>query len=810
MGRVRGSAPDCYCDVAVPVPMDRTYTYAVPMRLAGRVAPGCRVVVPFGSRTHIGVVLALRSERPSFRVRELGKVLDPDPALGPDLIDLARWVGRYYCAPIGETLKGMLPLAGETRTTRLASLTPKGEAELAKRILPVSVEDEILAALADGPREVGSLKKRSASTSQHLRRLRVKGLVSIEQVIKVRDPTKARGATLQVRAADESKAPARPKAAERWLLDYLRRNPGSHDARALAVRRRDVVPTARRLAELGAVDLKVTHPGIASAKEVQDVVLTDAQEVALGAVRATLEAARFEAILLHGVTGSGKTEVYLRAVEEVLRQGRSALLLVPEIGLTPAMLSSFFSRFGEQVSVLHSGLQATQRADQWRRVQRGEGRVVLGTRSAVFAPIRDLGLVVVDEEHDSSYKQEGGSPRYNARDVAIVRARDARAPVILGSATPSLESRHNAEIGKYTLVEMPDRVLARPLPKVEIVDMRQEFKEVGRNRLFSRALVQSVKACLDRREQAMIFLNRRGFSNFVICRACGERVECPNCSVTLTYHKRDRRLLCHFCDHAEPIPEVCDACGSEYLQFQGSGAERVHEALEEAFPDVRVARLDRDTVHGRGTFERILGSFRDGHSDLLVGTQMIAKGHDIPNVTLVCVVNADIGLGMPDFRAAERTFQLLTQVAGRAGRGDKPGRVLLQTVNPDHYAVAEAARQDYRAFYDREKMFRRALRYPPYTSVALLLVCRPDLSDAVEMSRGLGECLRPVPDSVQLIGPASAPMVRLRAEYRFQFLVRSNRRAALAAVLRQARDYASEHEWPPTALTIDVDPINFL
>ncbi|MCY4186873.1 MAG: primosomal protein N', partial [Bryobacterales bacterium] len=503
-------------------------------------------------------------------------------------------------------------------------------------------------------------------------------------------------------------------------------------------------------------------------------------------------------------------QVYLRAIGGVLSRGRSALLLVPEIGLTPSLASNFYGRFGELVAVLHSGLTDLQRADQWRRIQSGKGRVVLGTRSAVFAPLRDLGLVVVDEEHDGSYKQGESPPRYNARDVAVVRARAARAAVVLGSATPGLETRRNAELGKYRQLSMPQRILKRPMPSVRVVDMRREFSEVGREQLFSRDLQAAVQACLGREEQAMIFLNRRGFSTFVLCRACGARVECPHCSVTLTYHRRDRQLLCHFCDHCEPVPTACADCGREFLHFHGSGSERVEDALGQSFPEARIARLDRDTARGRNSFERILGAFRDGDRNLLVGTQMIAKGHDIPNVTLVCVVNADVGLALPDFRAAERTFQLLTQVAGRAGRGDKPGEVLIQTMNPEHYAVELAAKQDYDAFYVRESEFRRNLWYPPFTSIALLLIRSPKLQDALEMSLDLGRHLQPAPTGLRLLGPASAPMAKLRTEYRFQIVAKSESRPQLACLLHSAREYAQARNWPATALTIDMDPLSFL
>jgi len=435
--------------------------------------------------------------------------------------------------------------------------------------------------------------------------------------------------------------------------------------------------------------------------------------------------------------------------------------------------------------------------------------VVVGTRSGVFAPVRNLGLIVVDEEHDGSYKQEE-TPRYNGRDVALVRAQAAHACVVLGSATPSLESRYNAERGKYTLLTLPGRIEARPMPAVELVDMRQEFLETRQQATFSRKLIEAIGQRLENGEQTIVLLNRRGFSSFVACRSCGERVQCVNCSVTLTFHKRDRRLLCHYCGYAEKVPSVCPKCASEHVYFLGVGSERVEEELHRAFPAARIARLDRDTVTGKRQYETILDGFREGSFDILVGTQMIAKGHDIPNVTLVGVVSADVGLGMPDFRAAERTFQLLTQVAGRAGRGSLPGIVLIQTINPDHYAVRMAAAQDYAAFYEKELAFRRAMSYPPFTAMANVLVRSDKKEMALRMSGELGMLLTPPPEKLRVMGPAEAPVPRLKAEYRYQLLIKSASRIALNALLQRARAFAQERKWPATALVIDVDPLTLL
>jgi primosomal protein N' (replication factor Y) len=469
----------------------------------------------------------------------------------------------------------------------------------------------------------------------------------------------------------------------------------------------------------------------------------------------------------------------------------------------------FFHRFGDRVAILHSAFHDAERAEQWRRIRAGLATVVVGTRSGVFAPVRNLGLVVIDEEHDQSYKQQD-TARYNGRDVAIVRAQGAGAVVILGSATPSLESRHNVQRGKYTLLTLPERIEKRPMPDVEVIDMRQEFLETRKLAIFSRRLVDMIAERLEKGEQTMLLLNRRGFSRFVACRACGEKMECVNCAVTLTYHRRDRRMLCHYCNYAQKVPSVCPKCGSEYLNFIGTGSEKVEEELHRDFPTARIARMDRDTVSGKRHFETILHGFREGDSDILVGTQMIAKGHDIPNVTLVGVVSADVGLGLPDFRAAERTFQLLTQAAGRAGRGNLPGIVLIQTINPEHYAIRYASEQNYDGFYEKEIQFRKLMRYPPFAALANVLVRSQKQEEALEMSTELGRLLDTAPEGLKILGPAEAPVPKLKSEFRYQLLIKAVDRKRLNETLRGLRRFTQERKWNPTALVIDVDPLTLL
>jgi primosomal protein N' (replication factor Y) len=513
-------------------------------------------------------------------------------------------------------------------------------------------------------------------------------------------------------------------------------------------------------------------------------------------------------MLLHGVTGSGKTAVYLSAMQAMLGKGRSAILLVPEIGLTPAVAADLHQVFGDEVAILHSALSDDERVDQWKRIRNRECRIVVGTRSAVFAPVPDLALIVVDEEHDHSYKQDE-TPRYHARDVAVMRAKMNRAVVVLGSATPSLETYYNARQGKYRLMELSERIAKRPLPEVEIVDMRAEFQHTKKDAVLSQKLAEEIGKRLQRGEQAMALLNRRGYSAFVLCRACGETVQCKNCAIAMTYHKREHRLLCHYCGFLRPAPKMCPKCGSEYVQYLGTGAEKLEHILHGIFPQARIGRLDRDTVRGRDDLERVLSALHEGEIDLLVGTQMIAKGHDIPNVTLVGVVGSDAALGFPDFRAAERTFQLLTQVAGRAGRGDTPGKVVLQTFFPEHYAIQFAAAHDYHGFYEKEARFRSWMHYPPFNAVSNVLVRSSRLNLALTWSGILGQWFASTRlEGVRVMGPAAAPIVRLKTEYRYHFLLKSASRERMNNVLRAMIEHALEMKIPRTNLVVDVDALS--
>ncbi len=801
-----------YCDVSLPVPVDQPFTYSLPETLRHRVQPGSRLVVPFGTRKLTGVILRCHDERPEMTIRQAFKLIDNAPVLDAELLALGRWIAGYYCSPLGDVLRSMLPLAAEIRQGKVWSLTDSGRDAARQLLLDTTPDDPvvgILRMLEKRPLSAAYLAKAFPLADKALKSLERKGFIVVEQVQTERDPLRAPADRLRVELAPAPSNETKLNKPERELRAFLDLHPGSHNLKELEGTVRNASPAARSLARKGIVTLQA-EPMVIDAGPVRvRHDLNPAQQAAYEAIVAAIAARRYQTFLLHGVTGSGKTEVYLNCIEAAVAEGRSALLLVPEIALTPAMSGQFFARFGDRVAILHSAFTDVERSDQWRRIRAGTASVVVGTRSGVFAPVRNLGLIVVDEEHDASYKQEE-NPRYNGRDVAIVRAQAAGCCVVLGSATPSMESRYNAEREKYTLLELPGRIQECPMPSVEIIDMREEFLETRQQATFSRKLIEAIGARLENGEQTIVLLNRRGFSSFVACRACGERVSCVNCSLTLTYHKRDRRLLCHYCGYAEKVPSVCPKCQSEHIYFLGLGSEKVEEELHRAFPTARIARLDRDTVTGKHHYETILSGFREGNYDILVGTQMIAKGHDIPNVTLVGVVSADIGLGMPDFRAAERAFQLLTQVAGRAGRGNVPGIVLIQTINPDHYAVRMAAAQDYAAFYQKELHFRRMMLYPPFSAMANVLVRAEKQEAAMRMSSELGLLLSPAPEKLKILGPAEAPVPRLKNEFRYQFLVKASSRKTLNELLRRIREFAVEHKWGATALVIDVDPLTLM
>src|SRR5450631_1180393 len=807
-----------YCDVAVPVPLDSVFTYRVPD--GGRPPVGGRVLVPFRQQRVVGIVTELHDRPPKVTAKNVIEALDePDaPALREELLRLGKWISEYYLAPLGEVFRSMLPLSADFRRAVVYRITDQGR--LAQHLAGSTgspsrskrtAEDQYAEfraldylAARDEARE-GTLRTAARVSRALLDGMARKQWIVREDVSHTTDATRTR----QVAVLKHGEGKLNPN--QRLLVEALAATGGRlavEILRELDVPRSTLNTLVKRdLVELAQERVELPKPGISGRRLPAEFQFNPAQRGALDRIQAAIAAGKFAGILLHGITGSGKTAVYLAAMKSVLAAGRSAILLVPEIGLTPAMAADLHQVFGDEVAILHSALSDKERAEQWHRIKRGEARMVVGTRSAVFAPVADLALMIVDEEQDSSYKQEE-TPRYHARDVAVMRAKMANAAVVLGSATPSLESYFNAKQHKYTLLELRDRVEQRPLPEVEIIDMRQEFQETGQEQVISRKLAEEIKERLERKEQVMVLLNRRGYSPVVLCRACGKTLECKNCAIAMTHHKRSRRMECHYCGYTAPVPQACVHCGSEYVYFLGTGSEKLEELLHGMFPQARIARLDRDTVRSHEDFERALNGLNEGELDLLVGTQMIAKGHDIHGVTLVGVVGADVALGLPDFRAAERTFQLLTQVAGRAGRGQTPGKVVLQTYFQDHYAVQYAARHDFIGFYEKELQFRSWMHYPPYSALANVLVRSDKLDDALQWSGILGKWFDAIRhEGVRVLGPAVAPIMRLKRDYRYHFVLKSPSREKLNTTLRAMLAHAAQKKIPRTQVIVDVDAL---
>ena len=752
--------------VAVPVPFLPVLTYRVPDEI-GTPAVGSRVVVPLAHRTIVGCVVekntsrysrAAKSEKSKSvkfgEVRDLLEVLDEEAYLPLSILELTSWVAEYFACGVGEVIAAaMPPLAMSGRGRRSASAFKFVKvAELSDRGRDMC--------LGTGPRELGARQRltlhrlQQASDGLPLSTLRSDG-VGNDTINRLRQ----RG-LVTVRSVKVERAP---------------------------FGRQSVMPSGQIAPE-------------------SDRVLTEQQRQATERLTQLSAKKAFQVALLHGVTGSGKTEVYLRLARYTESVGRTGLMLVPEIALTPAMVETFHGVFGRGVAIQHSGLSDGERHDQWHRIRRGEVHIVIGTRSAVFAPLENLGLIIVDEEHDGSYKQEE-TPRYHARSVAIVRAQQAGALVVLGSATPSLESYDNTRTGRYQLVVMDERVQQRSLPDVTVVDMRQETAVMGTEVVLSRALRLALESTAERGTQALVLLNRRGYATAMLCRQCGQALECPNCSVALTLHHSINRARCHHCDYSEAKRETCSHCAGPYLESLGFGTERVESEIAEILPGVSVGRLDRDTVRRRGSGASLLTQFREGKIQVLVGTQMIAKGHDFPKVTLVGVVSADMGLTVADFRASERTFQLLTQVAGRAGRGDLKGQAIIQSYYPDHYSIGYACQQAYEPFFEEELRFRKALRYPPTLSLVNVIVRGRSFNEAMSDAKNLARSLRSFGGFFELMGPAAAPISKIRGQHRVQlFLKGANRRAMREAVRLTLDDRPKLRR----KVTVDIDPFSML
>jgi primosomal protein N' (replication factor Y) len=741
-------AEGVYCVVALNKPVQREFTYGVPPELADRVAVGARVAVPFGRRREVGVCVGTPSSTdvPPARLRPIADVLDPEPVVDGELLELTRWMAGYYACSWGEALAALLP----------AGLKREGGGRKVSWVRPAE---------GIGREELASLEERWPQQHRTLRTLLdASGPLERQELLN---------------RTNLSVSPLTTLVRKGWVM----------------VERVDAEP-----------DELLTAP---SAERTRPERLTDAQAAAVTHIGEYLAERRAATVLLYGVTGSGKTEVYLRIIEDALARGRGAIVLVPEIALTPQTVGWFRSRFGE-VAVLHSRMTDAQRLATWRRVRRGECRVVVGARSALFAPVADLGVIVVDEEHEPSFKQ-ASSPRYHGRDLAVVRARKADAVCVLGSATPSLESWRNAAKGRYDLLRLDRRVHGGDPPPIEVVDMRREVAETKSPALFSRRLVDELRTTLEKKEQAILFLNRRGWSPVLWCRECGETAKCRQCDVPLNYHRRLERLVCHACCEELRVPRVCPCCTAPGLRFLGAGSEKVDDALGALFPGARVGRMDSDTMLRREDYERTLSAFGRRELDVLVGTQMIAKGLDFPRVTLVGIVSADSALHLPDFRAAERTFQLVSQVSGRAGRGDLAGRIVVQTIAPEHPAIVHAARHDYESFVQLELAMREELGYPPGGRLIRVLFEDKDPIAVKETAARFGDTLfkHVTPEGGAVLGPTEAPMALVRGRTRHHLLIKAAEGSpALARARTVLLELAAGISRP--RVTIDVDPVGML
>ena len=822
-----------FVEVAVQLPVHGTFHYSVPPFAAAQALLGRRVLVPFGARGVTGLVVAESEAAPAevSEIRDVEALLDAEPALSGELVELCRWIAGYYEAPLGEVIRAALPAGTRVQAASRVELTEEGARAIgAEGGALVRATREVLGRIAAGG---GAIEIKELTAGQ---RKRVEELVGAGLVRQVREVEKARVRDRTVRVARLTppegekgdggramgngeraiadgglgRAPAQKKVLEAIAaageIEVAKLGPqAAGHVRALV--KRGLVEVVERVVRVDAWMGRAGHVEGMTAPAAPPV-LTAAQEAAHRAIAGAMAEGAFKGFLLHGITGSGKTEVYLHVIADALAAGQGALVLVPEISLTPQLAARFRARFGDQVAVLHSGLTDRERYDEWSRLREGRARIALGARSAVFAPVARLGAVVVDEEHDSSFKQEEGV-RYHARDVALVRAQRARAVCVLGSATPSLESFHGAESGRIALLELPERATARPLPAVELVDLRVHRPDP--DTLLTAPLAAAVSETLERGEQVILFLNRRGFHTFVLCVKCGHAFRCRSCSVSLTYHRQRDRMLCHYCGHAERVPAACPSCAAAgSIARRGMGTERVADAVAARFPRARIGRLDRDAAVGAAV-EKVLGRMARGEIDILVGTQMVAKGHDFPGVTLVGVLLADTGLSLPDFRASERTFQLLTQVAGRAGRGDRAGRVVIQSYRVDAVAVAAAREHDYRRFSESELAARRELDYPPFGHLAAIRLDGPDGREVESEAARLAErarALAPSGRGVTVLGPSEAPLARLKGRTRWHMWLRARERRELRAFLRAL--VGGQGRSGSVRLSVDVDPVSAL
>ena len=792
-------------DVAA-YPVDRPFDYLVPAEMAQIIEMGCRVKVPFGPRNVLGFVVAIKNDTdvPLEKIKPVSELLDIEPVLTGEMLELAKWLkNETICYEI-DALQVMLPSALRAKYEKIVSLQTDVE-QLPQALQEIFGTSQYINVNEFEKNSLLPVLKQALKNKQVVIENVVKQKGKVKEIRKVQITDDVQKLT-EIHQQISNRAKKQKQLVE-WMLHHVGEVMHPEVIYKEANASSQVLNAVVELGAASFIHQEVYRDPFS--KEVQKtnfLNLTDEQSVALKQIIAASDGNQPETFLLHGVTGSGKTEVYLQTIAKVLNDGKEAIVLVPEISLTPQMTERFRSRFGELVAVMHSGLSVGEKYDEWRKIHQGKVKVVVGARSAVFAPFENVGIIILDEEHESTYKQED-SPRYHARDVAIWRGKYHQCPVILGSATPSLESFARAKKSVYKLLTLKDRALKQSLPKVQIVDMRDELKK-GNRSMFSRSLVESIQVRLDRKEQIVLFLNRRGYSSFVLCRDCGTVLQCENCDISLTYHRKNEKCKCHYCGYEIHVPKTCPQCQSDHIRFFGTGTQKVEEELAKIFPGVRVLRMDVDTTRAKGSHEQLLDAFGQGEADILLGTQMIAKGLDYPNITLVGVLSADTSLHLPDFRAAEKTFQLLTQVSGRAGRHEKPGEVVVQTYTPEHYAIELSEAQDYDPFYEREMHMRHQAGYPPYYYLALVQVSHEDVLMAADYAGKAVEWLRSqLSFNVSIIGPTASGISRLQNRYRYQCLIKYKIEPDLIPTLLQLiKIYRSDWIKKGINLTVDLDP----
>lgn len=817
---------------------DKPYHYLVPEEFSDSLLPGMRVIVPFGSGNSLkeGYVLGFADDSEYDRLKSIKRIVDKKPVLTGSQIALAEWMKQRYFCTYAAAIKCMLPAGMDVKTIKVVKLTAaaraSGSADTEASFGPASglkltpSQKAIISALEAnegllGMEELKKLSNVKTGFNRHMAELEKHGLLRADEQYSTAVKEKTVRVAELAMSHEEVEADIQngviKKIQQIRILEMLLENEyiAVSDLARFASVSTSVIDTLRKNGYIYYRDIEVKRDPMRHRDVEATLPLTPTREQseALGYARSCMESGCFREILLHGVTGSGKTEVYLQLIQYALEKGRQAIVLVPEISLTPQMTDRFRGRFGNKVAVIHSRLSLGERYDQWRLIRNGEVQVVVGARSAVFAPFEKLGLIIIDEEHENTYKSET-TPKYCAAQVAAERCRQDGALLLYGSATPSVETYHRAMEGEIGLIAMRERANALVMPEVRLVDMRREL-ETGNRTMFSSELSEEIKKNIANGQQTILFLNRRGYSTFVLCRNCGIRLKCKNCSITMTYHSADDRLICHYCGYTVKMPSACPECGSGYIRQFGAGTQKIEEDIKKYFPGCSVIRMDMDTTTGKHSHEEILDAFREKNINILVGTQMIAKGHDFPNVTLVGVLAADSLLGMDDYRASERTFQLLTQVSGRAGRGELPGRVVIQTYNTDDYSIATSCSYDYEAFYRQEADIRKRLRYPPFTNIACLVVSSPfdklAFAKAKETAALLSSIVDPSNGEELMPGPVRAPAARLRNRYRWRLLIKCDSQDRLAALLTAASDgFWKSKGSSDVDLNMDINPVSMM